>query len=259
MPPRARSAASRRVPDLPQQLQRLVRGAVVEGRLRTDVRQLCPAPYRGAAHVDLDRRALPRRGRSSTAAPGVTWSGSRLATPSDSSGGCSGVRPSGAYRVSTRSRASSSIAPPGRHPRGDVGDRVPHPEPAVAALDVHRLVQVLRALGVDGDERDVGGVDRSPSGSPAAPPPPRRSRAAGTPPARRARRAGRRDRAARARRRPPPAPPAAGGRAAGRGVGARREPRRALEPSARQSPRRPRPGDVHHPTTSQRAENAAVS
>ena len=72
---RQRDAAARplgRLPedaDLPQQLQRLVRGAVVEGRLRTDVRQLCAALYRGAAHVDVDRRALARRGRSSTAAP----------------------------------------------------------------------------------------------------------------------------------------------------------------------------------------------
>ena len=40
--------------------------------------------------------------------------GSRLAAPSLSTGGCSGVRRSGLYRVWPRRRASASIAPPGR-------------------------------------------------------------------------------------------------------------------------------------------------
>ena len=55
--------------DLPQEPQRLVRGAVVERRLRARVRQLCAAPYRGSPHVDVDRRAVgvevdrPQQGR----------------------------------------------------------------------------------------------------------------------------------------------------------------------------------------------------
>ena len=113
MPPRALLRLLAQGADDLQQLQRLVGRAVVERLLRTVVRQLRSALYTLALDADVRRRTVlvevdrpqQRRGTSARAAgsPG----------PSLSSGGCNGVRPSGAYSVSTRTRASSSIAPPG--------------------------------------------------------------------------------------------------------------------------------------------------
>jgi hypothetical protein len=47
----------------------------------------------------------------------------------------------------------------GRDDRAEVGDRVVDPEPVAAAGDAQRLVEVLGARRVDGDQLDVGGVD----------------------------------------------------------------------------------------------------
>jgi len=47
---------------------------------------------------------------------------------------------------------------PRRDEGGQVGDRVVHPVAVALALEVHRLVEVHRARGVDGHERQVGAV-----------------------------------------------------------------------------------------------------
>ena len=112
IPPRARSAASRRMPT--SRSSGSDPSAVPSSRAAWAPVYVSCARLRTSARRTSMSTGSPSASRSIVhSSAGVTWSGSRLATPSDSSGGCSGVRPSGAYRVSTRSRASSSIAPPG--------------------------------------------------------------------------------------------------------------------------------------------------
>ena len=96
-----------------QQSQGLPRQASVHLGLSLAVAELRPAPHEGPRHI---RRhglaAVVERDRPQQCRPYLI--GNRLAAPSLSTGGCSGVRRSGAYSVVPRRCASMSIGSPGR-------------------------------------------------------------------------------------------------------------------------------------------------
>ena len=94
-PPRSASRASRRRPTSRSRAQAGVAGAGLDRRLRLGVAERRAAAHDGPLQVDVGSDRRGRRGRSSTAAPAGPAPGSRLAAPSPSACGCSGVRRSG--------------------------------------------------------------------------------------------------------------------------------------------------------------------
>ena len=239
------SAASRRVPTTSRS-SRSVSSAVPSSSaawapVYVSCARLCTD---GASHVDVHRVTVASRSIVHSSA-GVTWSGSRLATTLAQHRRvqrCPTVR-----RVQRLDPLARLVVDrtTRQHPGGDVGDRVPHPEPVARRSMWTAWSRSFEPSGSMVTNGMSVASERSPSGARGRGASASAITCAGTRPAHRARRAGRRGRAARARRRPPPAPPAAGGRAAGHGVGARREPRRGPERApARARARRPPPDRV---------------
>ena len=126
-PPRSRSRSSR---SSPTSLSSMKRPRRPSRRRSPSARVVVAArTARTRARSTSTRMPSPVSSRSIVhSRAGRTWSGSRLAAPSDRTGGCSGTRWSGAYSVCPRRCASSSIGPPRLDEGGHVGDRVVHPE-----------------------------------------------------------------------------------------------------------------------------------
>ena len=92
---------------------------------------------------------------------GRTWPGSRLAAPSLSDVGMQQRAP---VRGVERLAAAPGLEvdrPSDRQEGRQVRDRVAHPVARAGALQVHGLVQVVRARRVDREERQVGQVESS--------------------------------------------------------------------------------------------------
>ena len=114
-PPRSRSRAQPQHADLLEQHEDLVgrcRRRSPPARPRS---RACAAADQGALDVDSDR---PRRCSSRSivhSSAGRTWSGSRLAAPSDSTGGCSGIAVVGrVHRLAAAVRLDVDRAPRAR-------------------------------------------------------------------------------------------------------------------------------------------------
>ena len=156
-----------RLPRTPTSRSRTLQRHVVAGRPRLEGRRppRLPAVVEpraaadGGAH-DVDRRTSPSASRSKRQTKaGRTWSGSRLAAPSDEHRRVQRRARRRARRaVWPRRRASTSTGRPAARTRARRRWRSRRWYPSPRALEVQSLVEVHRAGRVDGDERDVGEV-----------------------------------------------------------------------------------------------------
>lgn len=144
-------------PDVAQQRHGFLGAAVVDGPLHAFVVELGAAADGGAGHAGGHGAPL----------------GVEVERPQDGGAGLAGEQAGGALAehggvqgdlfVGEVERGDAAVGlgvegAAGRDVRGDVGDGVADPVAAVAAREVHRLVEVDGGRWVDREEGDVGGV-----------------------------------------------------------------------------------------------------